>query len=119
MGLPQRSLAPLVAGLLLAGGIATSAVGRPGDGVAVHGPMAADAIACAAAGGEFHPEPWRVPPDTFAGYHCIFQSGGVPISVPDDVQAAAEKRCVNAHRGEFLPIAVAAYAGYACTWLRD
>jgi hypothetical protein len=115
----QRSLVLFVAGLLVAGVVATGAVGRPEGRVGVPGPLAADSIACADAGGVFHPEPWRVPPDTFAGYHCLFQSGGVPVPVPDDAQAAAEKRCVNAHRGEFMQIAVAAYAGYACTWLRD
>src|SRR5437763_10491715 len=101
MGQFRRSLLLLAAGLSLAGGIATAAVGRPGESVGVvRGSLAADSIACVTAGGEFHPEPWRVPPDIFAGYYCVFQSGGVPVSVPDDVQAAAERRCVNAHRGE-------------------
>ena len=115
-----RSLLPVAAVLLIAGALAATAVGRSAENIGVvAGPLAADSIACANAGGEFHPEPWRVSPVDFAGYHCIFQSGGNPVPVPDGVQAAAERRCVNAHRAEFTTIAVATYAGYACTWLRS
>ena len=115
----RRSLLIFAAALTIAGGVATGAIGRPGlSADVVPGPLAADSIACVNAGGEFHAQPWRVPPTEFAGYHCIFQSDGVPGTVPADVQAAAAKRCANAHHGEYMQIAVDAYAGYACTWLR-
>jgi hypothetical protein len=109
----------LVIGVTLAcaAALATAAIGRSGPNDGVRGPFVADAISCAGNGGEFHPQAWRVPPEFFDGYHCLIPTTSTPLSAVQ--QAAATKRCTNAHQGEFMTIEVADFEGYACTWLRS
>jgi hypothetical protein len=116
-----KSLFALLGAFVLAATLTTAAIGRN----ALDRGAAADAEGCAQIGGEFHPEAWRAPAEFFAGYHCIFPVVGAaaPASAveprhPVGRQMAEQRRCETVHHGQFMTIAVAAYTGYACTWLR-
>jgi hypothetical protein len=102
--------------LMCAAALATTAIGRNSSNDGVRGPLVADSIACMDTGGTFHPQAWRVPPEFFDGYHCLFPATSPPSDA--DVQQAT-RRCTDAHRGEFMTILVADQVGYACTWLRS